>query len=105
MRIKYSPDASRKLKEIRKYVGQKVSKLTKSIRGLSDAPYKCPTVESMLGIANPYYFLHVDNYYIFYKVEKGTVFISDIYSEREDFMGKLFGINLRTRESQDYWGE
>lgn len=79
MRIKYSPDASRKLKEMRKYVGQKVSKLT--------------------------YFLHVDNYYIFYKVEKGIVFISDIYSEREDFMGKLFGINLRTQESQDYWGE
>lgn len=52
MRIKYSPDASRKLKEMRKYVGQKVSKLT--------------------------YFLHVDNYYIFYKVEKG-LFLFQIF--------------------------
>ena len=33
------------------------------------------------------------------------VFIADIYDEREDFMSKLFGIKLRTQESQDYWGE
>jgi hypothetical protein len=33
------------------------------------------------------------------------VFIADIYDEREDFMWKLFGIKLRTQESQDYWGE
>ncbi|MDE6619536.1 MAG: type II toxin-antitoxin system RelE/ParE family toxin [Lachnospiraceae bacterium] len=84
---------------------KKVSNITKSIRGLSDAPYKCPTVESMLGIANPYYFLHADNYYIFYKVEKEAVLISDIYSEREDFMEKLFGIKLRMPEGQNYWGE
>ena len=33
------------------------------------------------------------------------VFIADIYNEREDFMWKMFGIKLRTQESQDYWGE
>lgn len=76
-----------------------------SIRGLSSAPYKCPTVESMLGVLNPYYFLHIEHYYIFYRIEDNCIFISDIYNEREDFMRKMFGINLRTQESQDYWGE
>lgn len=106
MRIKYSPDASVKLRQIRKYVGQnKISKITKSIRGLTGAPYKCPAVENMLGVSNPYYFLHVEQYYIFYRVENDIVFIADIYNECEDFMWKMFGIKLRTQESQDYWGE
>lgn len=106
MRIKYSPDASGKLKQMRKYVGQKkISKIIKSIRGLLIAPYKCPAVESMLGISNPYYFLHVEQYYIFYRVENNIVFVTDIYNENEDFMWKMFGIKLRTQESQDYWGE
>ena len=106
MRIKYSPDAREKLKYIRKYVGKKVTvTIMNSIRRLSSAPYKCPTVESMLGILNPYHFLHIEHYYIFYRVEEDIVFISDIYSEREDFMWKMFGINLRTQESQEYWGE
>lgn len=52
MRIKYSPDASRKLKEMRKYVGQKVSKLT--------------------------YFLHEDDYYKFIRWKKG-LFLFQIF--------------------------
>ncbi len=106
MRIKYSPDASGKLRQIRKSAGQKkISRITKSIRGLLGAPYKCPTVERMIGISNPYYFLHVEHYYVFYRVENDIIFISDIYNEREDFLWKMFGMKLRTQESEDYWGE
>lgn len=106
MKIRYSPDASGKLRHIRKYAGQKrISKITKSIRGLVGTPHKGSTVESMLGISIPYYFLHVEHHYIFYRVEKEIIFISDIYNEREDFMQKMFGMKLRTQESQDYWGE
>ncbi len=50
MKIKYSPDASGKLRHIRKYAGQKrISKITKSIRGLVGTPHKGSAVESMLG--------------------------------------------------------
>lgn len=106
MRIKYSPDASEKLRQMRKYIGQKrISRIIKAIRGLLGTPYKCPAVEHVLGISNPYYFLHVERHYVFYRVENDIVFIADIYNEREDFMWKMFGIDLRTQESQDYWGE
>ena len=90
MRIKYSPDVREKLRQMRKYVGQnKISKITKSIRGLIGAPYKCPAVENMLGVSNPYYFLHVEQYYIFYRVENDIVFIADIYN-RKFFISVIF---------------
>lgn len=106
MKIKYSQDARDKLLKIKSNTGTViVSKITKSVRGLCDAPMKCPSVESMIGIPNPYYFLHVEHYYVFYRIDEGYIFISNIYSERENFMLKMFGVNLRTQESIDYWGE
>ena len=104
MKIKYSPDASGKLRHIRKIRRTKkgYAKITKSIRGLVGTPHKGSAVESMLGSI---LFLHVEHHYIFYRVEKDIIFILDIYNEREDFMQKMFGLKLRTQESQDYWGE
>ena len=43
--------------------------------------------------------------YIFYRIEEGIIYVTDIYNEREDFMWDMFGIRLRTDESIDYWGE
>lgn len=106
MRVKYSPDARDKLKQIKNGAGIKIiTIITKSIRGLVDNPYKCPMVEGMLGIPSDYYFLHVEHYYVFYRVDDNSIFISDIYNEKENFMWKMFGLKLRTQESMDYWGE
>ena len=43
--------------------------------------------------------------YVFYRIEEGIIYVTDIYNEREDFMWDMFGIRLRTDESIDYWGE
>ena len=59
----------------------------------------------MLDIPSQYRFLHMQGFYVFYKVGKTAVYVINIYSEREDFMWKLFGISLRTDESIDFWGE
>ena len=59
----------------------------------------------MLGIPAPYRFLHVEQNYAFYRIESDTVYVVDIYNEREDFMWKMFRVNLRTPESIDFWGE
>jgi len=56
-------------------------------------------------IQNPYYFLHIDKFYIFYRFDEETIFVNEIFNEKEDFMSKMFGIELRTQESIDYWGE
>lgn len=106
MIIKYSPDASDKLRELKKNAGIKtVSIITKSIRGLEDNPHKGASVEGILGISNPYYFLHVEQNYVFYSIDSSQIYILDIYSERENFMWKMFGISLRTQESIDFWKE
>lgn len=106
MKIKYSPDARDRLKTIKSdYSIKLASVITKSIRMLSDNPRLGPSVENMLGISSPYFFLHTNGYYVFYRLEPEYIFITDIFSEREDFMWKLFGIRLRTQESFDCWDE
>ena len=106
MKIKYSPDASDRLRQIRKDYGTRVAgTITKGIRSLCDNPRKCPTIERMLGIPIPYYFLHIEHNYVFYRFDEENIFVTDIYNEHEDFMWKMFGIRLRTQESIDFWGE
>ena len=64
-----------------------------------------PTIERVLGIPSSYYFLHIEYTYIFYRVENNTIYITALYSERENFLQKMFGISLRTSESLEFWGE
>ena len=106
MKIRYSPDARDKLGQIKKDSGVNVvGKVMKTVKGLTSNPRRCPTVENMLGIPSPYYFLHVEHFYAFYRIEEDAIYVTDIYNEREDFLWKMFGIKLRTDESIEYWGE
>lgn len=113
-KLKYSPDAGDRLRELRKQIATSygtqtatriISKITSDIRGLQDNPNQGSSVEAILGIPTLYRFLHVEHNYVFYKVEGDTVFVTDIYNEREDFMARMFGVNLRTQDSIDFWGE
>lgn len=113
-KLKYSPDASDKLRELNKQitgsygkaaVTRILSKIMGEIRGLQKHPEKGPSVEALLRIPTPYRFLHVEHNYAFYRIEKDTVYVTDIYNEREDFMWRMFCVNLRTQDSIDFWGE
>lgn len=75
------------------------------IRGLQDNPEKGPSVGAMLNIPTSYRFLHVKQNYAFYRIENDTVYVTDIYNEQEDFMWRMFRVNLRTQDSIDFWGE
>ena len=106
MKIKYSPDASDKLRQIKKIAGTKITgEIIAAINGLLSNPRKCPTVENMLGITNPYYFLHVEQNYVFYRIEESSIVIVNIFNDREDFMYQLFGIKTISDDTIDYWGE
>lgn len=50
----------------------------------------------MIGIPSPYFLLHVEHNYVFYRIDGNIIYIVDIYNEREDFMWKMFGSRLRT---------
>lgn len=113
-KLKYSPDASDKLRELNKQITANygkpvatkiVSKIMGEIRDLQNNPEKGPSVEAMVGISTPYRFLHVEQNYAFYRIENGTIYVTDIYNEREDFMWRMFRVNLRTQDSIDFWGE
>lgn len=69
-KLKYSPDASDKLRELKKQItatyGYQVatkihSKITNDIRGIRDNPEKGPSVEAKLGMPTSYRFLYVEN--------------------------------------------
>lgn len=106
MKIRYSPNARDRLKQIKQDYGvSAVDKIMKEIRSLALNPRRCPRVENMLGIPSPYYFLHIKRNYIFYRIDESALYVTDIYDERENFMWKMFGINLRTDDSIDYWGD
>ncbi|MCM1193785.1 MAG: type II toxin-antitoxin system RelE/ParE family toxin [Butyrivibrio sp.] len=111
-KLKYSPDAREKLKQIKQYVAQKfgadtagkvIKEMTKSIRDLQRFEEKGVSVESVLGIPCDYRMLYVRHNYVFYQIEADTIKITDIYNEREDFMRKLFGIKTTTEEAENYW--
>lgn len=113
-KLKYSPDASDKLKNLKKQISTShgndvatrvVSKIMQEIRGLQDNPEKGPSVEALLGIPTAYRFLRVEKNYAFYRIETDTIHVTDIYNEREDFMWRMFRVNLRTQDSIDFWGE
>lgn len=113
-KLKYSPDASDKLKELKRQISASygsekatrvVSKIMREIRELQDNPKKGPSVEAMLGIPTSYRFLHVEKNYAFYRIDTDTIYVTAIYNEREDFLWKMFRVNLRTQDSTDFWGE
>lgn len=106
MKIKYSPDARDRLKQIKNDAGTKVvGTITNGINNLKNTSKRCPSIENMLGIPSPYYFLHIEHNYVFYRIDDDIIFVTAICNEREDFMWKMFGIRLRTQDSIDYWGE
>lgn len=113
-KLKYSPDASDKLRKLNEQITGSngkpvatriVSKIMGEIRGLQNNPEKGPSVEALLGIPTSYRFLHAEHNYAFYRMENDTVYVTDIYNEREDFMWEMFRVNLRTQDSIDFWGE
>lgn len=113
-KLKYSPDARDKLRDIKSHITELygrdvatniVTKITREIKGLQDNPKKGALVEALLGIPTPYRFLHINQNYTFYRIDNDTIFVTDIYNEREDFMWRMSGVNLRTQDSIDYWGE
>lgn len=82
-----------------------LKKITQSFRSLQQFDSKGPLVQNLIGIPCDYRMLYVQHNYVFYKVEADTVWITDIYNEKEDFMWKLFGIKTISQESETFWEE
>lgn len=113
-KIKYTPDAADKLRELKKAITQSygadkaieiVKKITDAIRDLGTNEKKGPAVSQMFGVDTDYRFLFISHNYVFYRIEDECICIVNLYHEREDFMWKLFGIETVQQETLDYWNE
>ena len=113
-KIKYTPDAAEKLRELKKMISQQygsdkakeiVKSITSAIRGLGENERKGPEVSRMFGIGTDYRYLFVSRNYVFYRIEDDCIRIINLYHEREDFMWHLFGIDTTPQETIDYWNE
>lgn len=113
-KIKYTPDAADKLRELKKAITQSygadkaieiVKKITDAIRDLGTNEKKGPAVSQMFGVDTDYRFLFIFHNYVFYRIEDECIRIVNLYHEREDFMWKLFGIETVQQETLDYWNE
>lgn len=113
-KIKYTPDAADKLRELKKAITQSygadkaieiVKKITDAIRDLGTNEKKGPAVSQMFGVDTDYRFFFISHNYVFYRIEDECIRIVNLYHEREDFMWKLFGIETVQQETLDYWNE
>lgn len=113
-KIKYTPDAADKLRELKKAITQSygadkaieiVKKITDAIRELGTNEKKGPAVSQMFDVDTDYRFLFISHNYVFYRIEDECIRIVNFYHEREDFMWKLFGIETVQQETLDYWNE
>lgn len=99
-KIKYTPDAADKLREIKRAISQEygadvekkiVKSITDAIRGLCDYEEKEPEVSKMFNVVTDYRYLFVSKNYVFYRIEDKYIRIINLYHEKEDFMWQLFG--------------
>lgn len=111
-KVMFSPEAKEKIVRIREEIvfkyGSKtarriISKMMSAFGELQMFENKGPSVESIIGVPCDYRILYVQHNYAFYRVEQDTIWIVDLYNEREDFMWKLFGIRTISLETEDYW--
>lgn len=113
-KLVYSYRYKVKLKEIKRYLeirfGNMVSKrtlreITDKLHYLQQYENSGVSIRELFGINTDYRYVYVAHNYVFYRSEADSIYIVNIYNEREDYMMKLFGIKTTTQETEDYWGE
>lgn len=113
-KIKYTPDAADKLRELKNVITQKygtnkakeiVKMITDAISDLCNNENKGPEVSKIFDVVTDYRYLYVSKNYVFYRIEAEDIRVINLYHEKEDFMWQLFGIDTTPEETIDYWEE
>ena len=113
-KLEYSQIVRRKMKTLKNYLtaeyGTKTAtetlkKITSAARGLQKYPSKGIALSSLFDVDTDFNYIFVAHNYLFYYIEGDTIYIAEMFHEREDFMYHLFCIPSHTKGSEDYWGE
>lgn len=113
-KLKYSPDYTEKMRELKKYLdfqfGENVRKkiikeIGSRVRSLREYEQVGINVHDMYGVDTDCLCIFVAKNYVFYRIESNCIYVVNIYNEKEDFMMDLFGIKTTSQETEYYWGE
>lgn len=113
-KIVYSPASRRKLKNLTNYLNTNFGKAIKdrvisgiynSVKHIANHSQMGIPVKEKFDVETDYYMFFTNHHYVFYLPSDTKIEVVDIYHEKEDFMMKLFAIDITDQESVDYWGE
>ena len=113
-KLVYSPNYTEKMREIKKYLEMQfgvavrkkvIREIGTRVRSLREYEDIGISVREMYGVDTDCLCIFVEKNYVFYKVKPESIYVVNIYNEREDFMMDLFGIKTTTQETEDYWDE
>ena len=99
--LRYSPDYKEKLSVTRNWLDMRfgvktrkdvMRKIKNRLTSLGQYPDSGISVRGMFGVDSDYEYIFVAHNYIFYYQDDRTIYITNLYHEREDFMYQLFGI-------------
>ena len=102
-KLKYSPDAREKLKQIKQYVTQKfgadtankvIKELAKDVRDLQHFENKGVSVESVLGIPCDYRMLYTHHNYVCYQIKADVIKIQIYIMKKRILCGSSLGLRL-----------
>lgn len=112
--LEYSQIVRQKMKDLKSYLTdmfgypnamRTMESIFSSIDTLGVFPLKGISLSEMYEIETEYRFIFTNHNYIFYYIEGETVYIIEMFDEKEDFMLSLFGLSSESEESVQYWGE
>ena len=102
-RVLISPEASRDLSEIKRYISKDLKKpdsarkavngILNEIKSLKQFPEQGSSVQTLTGFSTDLRILLCGNHIALYKIENGTVYISRIVDARQDYLRILLGDN------------
>ena len=113
-KVEYSQIVIRKIKRLRenltrrfgKEVSQKaISKMSTAVRTLELYENRGVCISKIFDIDCDYRYIYVEHNYLFYRVESDKIIIVEMFDSREDFMFKLFGIEMTSENVLDDWKE
>ena len=113
-KLKYSPDYIEKIRNLKKrltsHFGSAVSnrvikEIGTQVRALRNNENLGYSVSDMYGVDTDCLCIFICKNYVFYRVDDESIYIVNIYNEREDFMMDLFGIRTTSEETEEYWDE
>ncbi len=115
--IVYSPIVQEKLAALKdkliEQCGEKmgIKRLTAVIEGFevrltfSNTGIPVKTIYDVESEFEKYFIIYSHKNYFLYYIEGNTIYVMELYNEREDYARALFGIVTTTQETLDYWGE